>query len=321
MAPILLFLAGLALLLGAIWSLSGIFFAQKDARRKTGSGFLSRLAVIKPKAASAKVAPRDWILIAAVVAATAIWTRQPVLTLGSGAILYLTRAFFAQDPREERLKSMEDNIVWMQTLTYLLQTSKSSWESLLISAKALPEGTADELRASLYQANTSISGYVIRLRDALTLFALKRADPQIDVVVAMVNANLSSSGTEQDYHVMAQIQAQLKSELMEQGAAVSARREIFTIAKIMFPAVVIMETALAAMMGNFILPYYKTAPGYALAAMIELLTIGLLMLFRKFSAPLPETRLIVPQTFLEVLNRQIAHAGQGAEAATEGIAK
>ena len=236
-------------------------------------------------------------------------------------MLYLTRAFFARDPMEDRLKSMEDNIVWMQTLTYLLQTSKSSWESLLISAKSLPEGPAGELRASLHQANKSISGYVIRLRDALTLFALKRADPQIDVVVAMVNANLSSSGTEQDYHVMAEIQAQLKSELVEQSAAVSARREIFTIAKIMFPAVVIMETALAAMMGNFILPYYKTAQGYALAAVLELLTIGLLMLFRKFSAPLPETRLIVPQTFLEVLNRQIAHAGGDPEAATQRMAK
>ena len=103
MLAIPLFLTGLALLLGAIWSLSGIFFAQKDARRKTGSGFLSRLAVIKPKAASAKVAPRDWILIIAVVAATAVWTRQPVLSVGAGAVLYLTRAFFARDPMEDRL--------------------------------------------------------------------------------------------------------------------------------------------------------------------------------------------------------------------------
>lgn len=321
MTAAVIYLAGLALLLGAIWILSGVWSQQRDTQGKAGSSLVSRLATIKPKTQLSRATPLVWILILSVTAATAIFTRQPVLTLGSGAILYLTWAFFATDPMEERLKSMEDNIAWMQTLTFLLQTSKPAWESLLVSAKALPEAVAAELRSSLYQANTSVSGYTIRLRDALTLFALKRSDPQIDVVVAMVNANLSSSGTEHDYEVMGQIQAQLKSELMEQSAAVSARREIFTIAKIMFPAVVVMETALAAMMGNFILPYYRTAQGYALAAVIELLTVGLLLLFRKFSAPLPETRLIVPQTFLEALNRQIARTTTASDTGTAGMAK
>ena len=261
MVASVIFILGLVFLLFALWELSGIWFEQKDSRKLRSKVLVSRLATIRPKAAMTELALKDWALIIAVVVPTAIFTRQPILTLGAGLVLYLTRAFFGKDPMEARLKTMEDNIVWMQTLTYLLQTSKSAYESLEISAKALPEETGRQLKESLLRANTSIGGYVIRLRDALTMFAIRRADPQVDVVVAMVNANITSSGTTQDYKVMQQIQEQLKSELIEQNAAVSARREIFTIAKIMFPMVVIMESALSVMMGNFIEPYYRTAKG------------------------------------------------------------
>ena len=321
MAASVVFLVGLALLLWAIWDLSGIWFEQKDSHKRRGARLVSRLATIRPKAAMTELSAKDWVLIVAVVVPTAIFTRQPILTVGSGLVLYLTRAFFGKDPMEARLKTMEDNIVWMQTLTYLLQTSKSAWESLMISAKALPEKTGDELRVSLLKANTSVNGYVLRLRDALTMFAIRRGDPQVDVVVAMVNANLTSSGAEQDYKVMQQIQEQLKSELIEQSAAVSARREIFTIAKIMFPMVVIMESALAVMMGNFIEPYYKTVQGDVVLLGIELLTIGLLVLFRKLSAPLPEIRLIVPETFTQTLTKNIANLAAANGSTVEGIIK
>ena len=306
MVASVIFILGLIFFLWALWELSGIWFEQKDSRRSNRKTFVSNLAKIKPKAAMAELGLKDWALIVIVVVPTAIFTRQPILTLGAGLVLYLTRAFFGKDPMEARLKTMEDNIVWMQTLTYLLQTSKSAFESLEISAKALPEETGRQLKERLLRANTSIGGYVIRLRDALTMFAIRRADPQVDVVVAMVNANITSSGTTQDYKVMQQIQEQLKSELIEQNAAVSARREIFTIAKIMFPMVVIMESALSVMMGNFIEPYYRTAKGDVVLIFIELLTIGLLVLFRKISAPLPEIRLIVPETFMESLNKSMA---------------
>ena len=305
MVASVIFILGLVFLLFALWELSGIWFEQKDSRKLRSKVLVSRLATIRPKAAMTELALKDWALIIAVVVPTAIFTRQPILTLGAGLVLYLTRAFFGKDPMEARLKTMEDNIVWMQTLTYLLQTSKSAYESLEISAKALPEETGRQLKESLLRANTSIGGYVIRLRDALTMFAIRRADPQVDVVVAMVNANITSSGTTQDYKVMQQIQEQLKSELIEQNAAVSARREIFTIAKIMFPMVVIMESALSVMMGNFIEPYYRTAKGDVVLIFIELMTVGLLVLFRKISAPLPEIRLIVPETFMESLNKNM----------------
>ena len=306
MVASVIFILGLVFLLFALWELSGIWFEQKDSRKLRSKVLVSRLATIRPKAAMAELALKDWALIIAVVVPTAIFTRQPILTIGAGIVLYLTRAFFGKDPMEARLKTMEDNIVWMQTLTYLLQTSKSAYESLEISAKALPDETGRQLKESLLRANTSIGGYVIRLRDALTMFAIRRADPQVDVVVAMVNANITSSGTTQDYKVMEQIQEQLKSELIEQNAAVSARREIFTIAKIMFPMVVIMESALSVMMGNFIEPYYRTAKGDVVLIFIELMTVGLLVLFRKISAPLPEIRLIVPETFMESLNKNMA---------------
>ncbi len=315
MVASVIFILGLVFLLFALWELSGIWFEQKDSRKLRSRVLVSRLATIRPKAAMTELALKDWALIIAVVVPTAIFTRQPILTLGAGLVLYLTRAFFGKDPMEARLKTMEDNIVWMQTLTYLLQTSKSAFESLEISAKALPEETGRQLKESLLRANTSIDGYVIRLRDALTMFAIRRADPQVDVVVAMVNANITSSGTTQDYKVMQQIQEQLKSELIEQNAAVSARREIFTIAKIMFPMVVIMESALSVMMGNFIEPYYRTAKGDVVLIFIELMTVGLLVLFRKISAPLPEIRLIVPETFMESLNKNMvkvsAISGEG----------
>ena len=306
MAASVVFILGLLFFLGALWELSGIWFEQKNSKKSRGGALVSRLATIRPKAAMTELALKDWALIVIVVVPTAIFTRQPILTLGAGIVLYLTRAFFGKDPMEARLKTMEDNIVWMQTLSYLLQTSKSAFESLEISAKALPEQTGRQLKESLLRANTSINGYVIRLRDALTMFAIRRADPQVDVVVAMVNANITSSGTTQDYKVMQQIQEQLKSELIEQNAAVSARREIFTIAKIMFPMVVIMESALSIMMGNFIEPYYRTAKGDVVLVFIELLTVGLLVLFRKISAPLPEIRLIVPETFMESLNKNMS---------------
>ena len=67
-----------------------------------------------------------------------------------------------------------------------------------------------------------------------------------------------------------------------------------------------MESALSVMMGNFIEPYSRTANGDVVLIFIELLTIGLLVLFRKISAPLPEIRLIVPETFMESLNKSMA---------------
>lgn len=303
-----MFLLGLGCVLAFIWHASEIWFDQKAMRRKRNTDLVSRLAQVKPKSALTQLGPKDWLMIAAISGGTALLTRQPVLTIGSAVIIYMTRAFFGVDPMEGRIKTMEENIAWMQTLTYLLQTSKSAWESLQISAKSLPSDTAQELLSSLHQANTSLGGYVVRLRDALTLFAIKRSDPQIDVIIAMVNANLSSSGGSADYEVMKSIQEHLRAELAEQNAAVSARREIFTIAKIMFPAVVVMEAALMVLMGTFIGPYYQTGAGYMVAFVVELVTVALLLLFRKFSAPLPETRLIVPETFMDSLNRQITHS-------------
>jgi hypothetical protein len=313
-----IFALGLASLLSFIWRASGLWCEQKDARRSRDQGLISRLAQVKPRSALAQVSTKDWLLIAGVSLGTALFTRQPVLTVGSGVVLYMTRAFFGTDPMESRIKTMEENIAWMQTLTYLLQTSKSAWESLRISAKSLPDQVSKELLASLDQANTTLGGYVVRLRDALTLYAIRRADPQVDVIVAMVNANISSSGGSADYQVMQSIQEQLKAELAEQNAAVSARREIFTIAKIMFPAVVIMEAGLVVLMGAFIRPYYQTMEGNLVAGFVELITIGLLLLFRKFSAPMSETRLIVQKTFMDAMNRQINHAEAAPSQETEG---
>jgi hypothetical protein len=313
-----IFALGLASLLSFIWRASGLWFDQKDARRSRDQGLISRLAQVKPRSALTQVSTKDWLLITGVSLGTALFTRQPVLTVGSGVVLYMTRAFFGTDPMESRIKTMEENIAWMQTLTYLLQTSKSAWESLRISAKSLPDQVSKELLASLDQANTTLGGYVVRLRDALTLYAIRRADPQVDVIVAMVNANISSSGGSADYQVMQSIQEQLKAELAEQNAAVSARREIFTIAKIMFPAVVIMEAGLVVLMGAFIRPYYQTMEGNLVAGFVELITIGLLLLFRKFSAPMSETRLIVQKTFMDAMNRQINHAEAAPSQETEG---
>ncbi len=304
---IYLYLGGLLLLLAGLWGVADLWNEYLKKRRSTKGELVVNMTRARTKSALAKMTMKDWILILGVAIATGIFTHQPVLTLGSAVILYLTRAFFGKDPMETRVLTMEANIAWMQTLSYLLQTSKTAWESLMISAKSLPSDAADDLRENLHLANVSIGGYVIRLRDALTLFAIKREDPQVDVVVAMVNANFTSSGGDTDYEVMGQIQQQLKDELVEQNIALGARREIFTIAKIMFPAVVIMETLLAAFMGNFIMPYYRTVTGNIVLVVIEAITVGLLLLFRKFSAPLPETRLIVPQTFRERLGHQIGN--------------
>ena len=304
---IYLYLGGLLVLLGGLWGVADLWGQYLVKRRSTKGELVANMTRAKARSAIARMTLKDWALILGVGAGAAIFTHQPVLTVGSAVILYLTRAFFGKDPMEARVVSMEANITWIQTLSYLLQTSKTAWESLMISAKSLPPDAAGDLRENLHLANVSIGGYVIRLRDALTLFAIKREDPQVDVVVAMVNANFTSSGGDADYEVMAQIQQQLKDELTEQNTALGARREIFTIAKIMFPAVVIMEIALGALMGNFIMPYYRTVSGNIVLVLIEAVTVGLLLLFRKFSAPLAETRLIVPQTFRERLGQQIGH--------------
>lgn len=116
MVASVVFLVGLALLLWAIWDLSGFWFEHKATRKRRGSRLVSRLATIRPKAAMTEVTLKDWVLIAIVTVPTAIFTRQPILTIGTGLVLYLTRAFFGKDPMEARLKTMEDNIVWMQTL-------------------------------------------------------------------------------------------------------------------------------------------------------------------------------------------------------------
>jgi hypothetical protein len=300
-----LYLVGLVCLLAGLWEVTGIWVEYMKKRRSSKADLIGNVTRTKARAATMRVTTKDWMFILVVSGATAIFTHQPILTVGSAVILYLTRAFFGRDPVEARVVSMEANIIWMQTLSFLLQTSKTAWESLMLSAKSLPADVADDLRENLQLANVSVGGYVIRLRDALTLFAIKREDPQVDVVVAMVNANFTSSGGEADYEVMEQIQDQLKAELAEQGTALSARREIFTIAKIMFPAVVIMESALAVMMGNFVMPYYRTLTGNIVLVVIEAMTVGLILLFRKFSAPLAETRLIVPQTFREKVGRKM----------------
>jgi len=316
MLPDLLVAIGLAGVLGFVWMSSGIWLDQATTRRlrKNELGrrpeLVSSLARVKPRSLLSRITGKNWALIALVAAVTALFTRQPVLTVGSAVVLYFTAAFFGTDPMEDRIKTMEQNIAWVQTLTYLLQTSKSAWESLNISAKSLPPDTAKELLSALDRANTTTGGYVVRLRDALTLFAVSRGDPQVDMTVAMVNANISSSGGAADYEVMKSIQEQLKAELTEQNAAVSARREIFTIAKIMFPAVVILEALMMVFMGSFIGPYYRSPAGYLVAVLIEAITIALLFLFRKFSAPLAETRLIVPETFQDSLKRQIQRSNR-----------
>ncbi len=319
--PAIAMLLGLLCVLGALADLTNVWLERRDARKARAPALVSRLAMVKPDVGAAKVPVQVWVLAVLAAIVTELWTHQIVLAIGGGAVLYMTRLFFGTDPMEGRLASMESNIAWMQNLTYLLQTSKTAWESLMMSAKALPDDAAAELQASLQQSNAQIGGYVIRLRDALTLFAIRRADPQVDVVVALVNANLASSGGAYDYHVMAKIQDQLKSELIEHNAAISARREIFTIAKILFPAVVVMETLLAAMMGNFVLPFYMTPAGYAVALAVEAMTVALLLLFRRFSAPLPETRLIVPQTFLEVLGRHVDRSASASQPAEQGTEK
>ncbi len=305
---IYLYLAGLLLVLAGLWGVADLWSAYLQQRRSASRQLVANITRAKTRSALAKMNSKDWIFILGVAIVTAVVTHQPVLTIGAAVILYLTRAFFGKDPMEARVVTMEANITWMQTLSYLLKTSKTAWESLMISAKSLPNDVAEDLRENLHLANVSVRGYVIRLRDALTLFAIKREDPQVDVVVAMVNANFTSSGGDTDYEVMHQIQEQLKDELVEQNTALAARREIFTIAKIMFPAVVIMETLLAAFMGNFILPYYRTVTGNIILVVIEAVSVGLLVLFRKFSAPLPETRLIVPQTFREKLGYQVGNS-------------
>lgn len=311
-----LMVMGLAGVLGFVWLASGAWLDRVGARRRRTADIgrrpelVSSLARVKPRSLLSRITSKNWALIALIAAATALFTRQPVLTVGSAVVLYFTAAFFGTDPMEDRIKTMEQNIAWVQTLTYLLQTSKSAWESLNISAKSLPPDTAKELLSALDRANTTTGGYVVRLRDALTLFAVSRGDPQVDMTVAMVNANISSSGGAADYEVMKSIQEQLKAELTEQNAAVSARREIFTIAKIMFPAVVILEALMMVFMGSFIGPYYRSPAGYLVAVLIEAITIGLLFLFRKFSAPLAETRLIVPETFQDSLKRQIQRSNR-----------
>jgi len=53
------------------------------------------------------------------------------------------------------------------------------------------------------------------------------------------------------------------------------------------------------------MPYYRTLTGNIVLVVIEAMTVGLILLFRKFSAPLAETRLIVPQTFREKVGRKM----------------
>ena len=308
--------AGVLLLLGGIWGameLWGDLFKSQKSVAEDSLASLSRTKVATPWA---KVAGKDWIFIIVVAVLTAVLTRNPVMTIGGAVIMFLTRAFFGRDPMELQVETMEANIAWMQTLSFLLQTSRTAWESLMLSAKSLPDDAAKDLRENLQHATVSIQGYVIRLRDALTLFAIKRADPQVDVVVAMVNANFTSSGGDADYVVMQQIQEQMKAELLERNAAISARREIFTIAKLMFPAVAIMQPFLAVLMGNFVMPYYQNATGEILLVFIEAVSVGLIFLFKKFSTPLAETRLIVPQTFLEKISAKM----DAASAQPEGSA-
>ncbi|MHB1731857.1 MAG: hypothetical protein ACYCU8_00115 [Ferrimicrobium acidiphilum] len=308
--------AGVLLLLGGIWGameLWGDLFKSQKSVAEDSLASLSRTKVATPWA---KVAGKDWIFIIVVAVLTAVLTRNPVMTIGGAVIMFLTRAFFGRDPMELQVETMEANIAWMQTLSFLLQTSRTAWESLMLSAKSLPDDAAKDLRENLQHATVSIQGYVIRLRDALTLFAIKRADPQVDVVVAMVNANFTSSGGDADYVVMQQIQEQMKAELLERNAAISARREIFTIAKLMFPAVAIMQPFLAVLMGNFVMPYYQNATGEILLVFIEAVSVGLIFLFKKFSTPLAETRLIVPQTFLEKISAKMDAANAQPEGST-----
>jgi hypothetical protein len=303
---IYLYAAGLLLVLAGLWSVADLWTAARERRRSVSKQLVANITRAKTPSALAQITAKDWSFILGITLLTAVLTHQPVMTIGAAIILYLTRAFFGADPMEARVTSTEANITWMAALTYLLQTSKTAWESLMISANSLPHDVGKDLREALRLANVSIGGHVIRLRDALTLFAVKREDPQVDVVVAMVNANITSSGSETDYEVMHQIKEQLKDDLAEQHTALAARRELFTIAKIMFPTVVIMETLLAAFMGSFIAPYYETVGGNIVLIVIEAVSVALLLLFRKFSAPLPETRLIVPETFREQLGNQVA---------------
>lgn len=297
--------AGVLLLLGGIWSAmelwSGIFKSQKTVAEDSLAS-LSRTKVTTPWG---KLSSKDWIFIVVVALLTGVLTQSPIMTIGGVTIMFLTRAFFGRDPMELQVETMEANIAWMQTLSFLLQTSRTAWESLMLSAKSLPDDAAKDLRENLQHATVSIQGYVIRLRDALTLFAIKRADPQVDVVVAMVNANFTSSGGDADYVVMQQIQEQMKAELLERNAAISARREIFTIAKLMFPAVAVMQPFLAILLRNFIMPYYQSATGNMILIFVEAMSIGLIFLFKRFSTPLAETRLIVPQTFLEKISAKM----------------
>jgi len=297
--------AGVLLLLGGVWGAMELWGTLFAAQKSVNEDSLANLSKTKASKPWGKVAGKDWVFIIVVAAATAAFTQNIVMTIGGGVVIFLTRAFFGTDPMEKQVETMEANIAWMQTLSFLLQTSRTAWESLMLSAKSLPEDAAQDLRENLQHATVSIQGYVIRLRDALTLFAIKRADPQVDVVVAMVNANFTSSGGDADYAVMQQIQEQMKAELLERNAAISARRELFSIARLMFPAMAIMQPALAVLMGNFIMPYYHTITGEIVLVVVEIISVGLIFAFRKFSTPLAETRLIIPQTFLEKIGEKI----------------
>jgi hypothetical protein len=313
---IFIYAAGFLLLLGGIWGameMWGILFASQKSVSEDSLANLSKTKASKPWG---RVAGKDWVFIVVVAAATAALTQNLVMTIGGGVVIFLTRAFFGTDPMEAQAESMAANIAWIQTLSFLLQTSRTAWESLMLSAKSLPEDAGQDLRENLQHATVSVQGYVIRLRDALTLFAIKRADPQVDVVVAMVNANFTSSGGDADYAVMQQIQEQMKAELLERNAAISARRELFSIAKLMFPAMAIMQPALAVLMGNFIMPYYRTITGEMILVLVEIISIVLIFAFRKFSTPLAETRLIVPQTFLEKIGAKIDAASDKTEGPT-----
>ena len=304
------FVIGLMLVLAALWYLSDIILERRRDSKDERASLVSSLTSVKQKTTLTKISVKSWIFIGVATLIAGYLTRQVVITLGTGATIYFTLLYFGKDPMEQRVDTMTENIAWLQTLTFLMQTSKSTWDSLLTSTKALSEETAKDLLSSLQASNSNVGGYVIRLRDALTLYAIRKEDPQVDVIVSMINANITSSGVTADITVMEQIQEQLRTDLQEYQLAISARRELFTTAKIMFPAIAIMQAAMGAMLGNFILPYYHTAIGYAISLVIQGISIGLIFLFRKFSQSMPETRLIVPETFAATIERHIREMTQ-----------
>ena len=77
---------------------------------------------------------------------------------------------------------------------------------------------------------------------------------------------------------MKSVQEQHNSELAEQNLAVSTG-EIFTIAKIMLSAVVILEGLMMLLLGSFIGPFYRTSLRHMVAVLVGVIAVDYFFAF------------------------------------------